>query len=300
LKISIPNLMPTQLFGPKFKSWWNGEPMPELQLVEANSENQPESSQVQPETAALMAAVALWGEGRLSPADDKFDIDLANALAVQKSAKLIMFSAETGARPIAIIKALNCKVESFESDAKIKEMADKNVKAAALSKSYHSVLFDGKPGSLPKNKADAVLALYSGTSAKNLEQIAFSIVRTLKPSGMAMILDFVLRHAEEDIAACKGDEGREFMLEPEIKSVFAAAGLKIRSDEDWGASLLNTYYARQSAILENWERVQAKLLNSGGIVAAQSLLSQTMVWRARLDALKLGRLTLRKFMLSKE
>lgn len=297
LKISIPNLNPGKLFGPKFKSWWNGEPIPAPQLVETAGEGEVAPN---PTLAALMASEALWGEGRLSPADAKFDVDLANALAVQKAAKLFLFSAETGARPIAIIKALNCKIESFESNEEHKQIADKNIKAAALSKSYNSTKFDGKPGSLPKNKADAVMALYAATSASNLEQIAFSIARTLKPSGMAMILDFVLRHAEDDVVACKGDEAREFLLENEVTKVFAAAGLKIRSDEDWGAALLNSYYARQSAILEDWEQIQAKLLSSGGMVAAQSLLSQTITWRARLDALKLGRLTLRKFMLSKD
>lgn len=300
LKISIPNLLPTKLFGPKFKSWWNGEPVPELAEVPPSTDGEPAASVANPALAAIMASEALWGEGRLSPGEAKLDIDLANALAVQKAAKLFLFSAETAARPIAIIKALNCKIESFEANEVIKQKADDKIKAAGLSKSYNSTRFDGQPGSLPKNKADAVLALYAATSAKNLEQIAFSIVRTLKPSGTAMILDFVLRHAEDDIVPCKGDEAREFLLEDDITKLFAAAGLKIRSDEDWGAPLLNAYYARQSEILENWEQIQAKLMSAGGIDAAQSLLSQTLVWRARLDALKLGRLTLRKFMLSKD
>lgn len=285
------------LFGPKFRAWWNGEETPSLELVEKTDE--PAAGENQ-KPSILHASEALWGQGRTTPSDDEFDVLMANALAVQKTQKLFLFGSESGARPNAIIKALSCKIDSYEINADLKAAADKTIKASGQAKSFKSIAFDNKPGSLPKNKADAVLFTYPAISEAAMEVAGFAIARVLKPSGTAMFIDFILRHPEDDIEACKGDEGRGFLLEADINRVFSAAGLKVRSDEDWGAPFLNCYYRQQNKLLNNWENIQAQLMKAGGVAAMQSLLTQTIAWRARIDALKLGRLTLRKILLSKD
>ena len=332
IKLPLPDKAKLKIMGAKFNAWWNGseylelgpdEAPPEANEGAANDTAAPEadatnlqvgegennSQETTPPdkkpverpivnaNSAIYGAASLWGAGRLTPSSVDFDLCLVKELNLSKNSKFGFFCAEAGAQVSNIIKSANCKTEGYFIEAAVKDASIAYIKEAGLEKLYSAKTYDGTPKSVRKNRYDQVLMVYlSGTKAETESNI-FALSRMLKPKGLASWVNFIAREGEERLEESSGTERRQFLTHEDILPAFGASGLVVLSEEECGADLLNAYYQRQSYIVDNWEQIQGQLMQKGGIGAVQAALDLTLAWRARIEALKSGKLHLRKFIL---
>ncbi len=335
IKLPLPDKTKLKTMGAKFNAWWNGteyvaieENSEEVgQEAEVSLANNGEASEVQdsqtpvsePEAnsahdsglklvppierisfdsqSAIQSAAILWGEGRITPSNNDFDLSLVKDLGLNKGNRFGIFCGEAGAQAACIIKSANCKTEAYFVEAKVKDAAIAYIKAQGLEKSFATKMYDGSPKSVPKNRFEQVLMVYQSSTKEETESNIFALARMLKPKGVAAWVNFLTREGEARLEESSGNERRQFLTNSDILPAFEASGLVIVSDEECSADLLNAYYKRQAQIVENWDNIQGQLMQKGGVEAVRAALEQTMVWRARIEALKSGRLHLRKFIL---
>lgn len=317
LKLPLPDKTKLKIMGAKFNAWWNGtefvdispesEEIPPEEQSNDNGgtpENEGQAISSKPAASnkkidinsdgAIFGASVLWGEGRLTPANSEFDLSLIKELGLNKSNKFGLLNGDAGALASNIIKSANCKTEVFFSEAKVKDAAQKFIKSNGHEKFYSAKIYDGTPKSVPKNRFDQVLMLYISGSKSETESNIFALARMLKPKGIAAWVNFVARDGEDGLEDSSGSKRWHYLSNSDILPAFEASGLMVANNEECSAELLNAYYKRQTTIVENWEAIQGKLMQNGGIDAVQAALEQTMVWRARIHALRTGRLHLRK------
>lgn len=268
------------------------EAQPALSLVEKTQPHKIEKNENQ---AYIAACEILWGVGRLSPTTNELDEFLISQLLEEKRNNIAVFGNDLGAR--ARIAALNFqKTTSFEKGRDFKKHIEGSLREL---KNCKFQTYDDKPGSVPKNNADALFMAFCGTKIKDVESHIFAAERILKPNGKGIWLDFVKFHDGFNIAQCAGNEGREFIQESEIKGVFDAAGLKRTDETDHSKEFLKAYELVTGFLNDDWDSIQSKLMEWGGINAANIALEQVLVWRARASALKSGHLALKKYTFSR-
>lgn len=282
----------------KLKAWWGGVPVDAIINPPVGAETKNDSA---PKSSLEYINVCelIWGKGRTSPIEEKLDLLFASSLAITKDKKLYLFGQEAGARAFGIINALDCKIDAYENNLELKKHIDVIVKKEKI-KNYTSHIYDNKPGSLPKNKADALAFAYNCVSQEALEANIFSIARILKPNGFCVLVDFIARSKTEDVSKSIGNEMRSFVTEEDIINCISAAGLVIREEDDWSANFINMYFAKQNRIKDSLEEVMAKIIKSGGMGAANIALNEIICWRDRVEALKSGRLSIKKYLISKQ
>lgn len=259
-----------------------------LSLVEKTNPHKIEKNE---NNAYIAACEILWGVGRLSPTTNELDDFIISQLMSEKRNNIAVFGNDLGAR--ARIAAMRFqKSSAFEKGRDFKKHIEKSLRGLKNCKHFS---YDDRPGSVPKNNADALFMAFCGTQIKSTESHIFAAERILKPTGEGVWLDFVKLHEGYDIARCAGNEGREFINDSEIKGIFDAAGLKRIEEIDHTKEFLKGYDMVNGFLADDWEMVQAKLMEWGGINAANIALEQVLVWRARASALRSGHLALKKY-----
>jgi hypothetical protein len=298
LKLPLPLPDPAALHrtGAKLRAWWNGEPLPDLFEHTADEAG---AEQAITDGAVLgdddIQAV-LWGPGRLWPLDATFDGALAKGTGADKGTSLALMGGGGAASACAVVEALGCKVEMFEADAERVARYTAHFKAAEKpGKRCHAAVFDWTPGSLPKNKCGALVMAFAVENQDRADAAAFIAERVLKPGGTGIIIDFVARRDDAVLDACRGPSGRAFVEEESISGAIAAAGLTLRGDDDWGPDYLDGFTRSWTQLKAGLEQSQARLMKSGGQDAAQRALESLILWKARAQAIRGGRLSVRRY-----
>jgi hypothetical protein len=294
--------------GAQFNAWWNGVDLAAVDneqpegdvsnptIVEKSIDEpaQAKASSKNPNDTLLFVSTILWGAGRTTPFCKGFDDNLFEDIEITKNKRLTIFGAEAGERLQKILDGFDCKITNYENNNFLLEKCREYVKTHKKFKNCEFQAFDGKPSSVGKNKSDVLIFLNRGTSLNCLEANIFAAARNLKPSGIGYWVDFFAPPEYEIGDKYSAPEGREFINYGSLKQTMEAAGLEVFDDEDVGAHFLNSFMANQKNLKENWENVQAHTLQNGGIDAANVTLKQLIGWRNRVEALKTGRLSLRK------
>jgi hypothetical protein len=314
LKLALSGPSPEALrrTGARLRAWWNGEDAPQSGAAQGDGtdatgaaarpgpggDGAPLASD--PEAAALVAREALWGSGRIMPGSDRLDIAMAASLGARKGDRIALFGADAGARAAALVREIGVKPDQWSDSALHVRTASAAFKADKALKHASAHLFDGAPGSVPKNRAECALFVFAADSPEAAESLIFTAARILKPVGTAIWFDlFARRDDDEALAACRGPEDRRFPEEDALSGALEAAGLEVRSSEDRGADFLNCLHGALENVRQDWDAFQALMLQTGGQQAAAAALQEVMVWRARADAVRAGRLTARRLVFSR-
>lgn len=318
LKLPIPKNVDLSKIGAQFNSWWNGVDIAQEIKEETPQDIENKTGEVAASDEASGEEVAkpilvetpaiplnhneiilnsdylLWGKGRLTPLSDYFDSEILKTMQLEKGKKLSIFGAEGGAFASNALNDYDVKIDTYEQNSFLLDACAKNIANHKKAKSFSAKAFDGTPGNVPKNKTDALLMSLRGFNQTNIESHFFTASRLLKPNGIGFWLDFVSPDASIDLENLASPEGRSFATIEEIKPILAAAGLEIIEEEDVGAAFLNGFVKNQNRIKNEWEEIQAEFIRIGGANAANHALKQLMGWRARADAVKIGKLSLKK------
>jgi hypothetical protein len=301
LKLPVPLPLPQpaalKRTGAKLRAWWNGTEYDEPVADEGPvAEGAAPAAACDPELAVRIASEALWGTGRLVPGDAALDVAFAGALGMTKGKRLALFGPDLGARALECVREMGVKADAFVRESRDVELATATVATERkLAKDITVHAFDGAPGSAPKNKADGVIFYLAARSAGQADVAMFTAERVLRPGGSGVFFDlFARRNDDPALDPCRGPEAREFLDEDLVLAALEASGLELRGQEDRGADLLNAWHSAMERMKADFEGFQAGLIQTGGQHAAASALEQILLWRARADALRGGRLTARR------
>jgi hypothetical protein len=299
LSLPLPNPAALAAASARFKAWWNGEPVaePALSVVEGEG-GEPAALASDPARAAIIAAEALWGQGRNWPGSDALDVRLCSSLGLKKAGRLVMLGLDAGASATAIVKDCDARIEGFSQDPLLVTMGTQAAAAAKFTKKITLKTWDGQPGTLPKNRAEGLMALWQGTDLARVEALVFGVARTLKPNASAVWLDLFAARSDAIDDSWRGTGQRDFVEEDAFLQALGPAGLEVRSEQDWTAELLNTLEGAWAMLRDDWEGCQARLMALGGAEAATAALQEVMTWRARHAALASGRLSARRFVVA--
>ncbi len=326
LKIAVPKLDNSKLqsVGAKLRAWWNGEEnIPVEPSDDANDANS-EQEKVAPEATATEDAVPaakveskkdnfakqadlvkysvlekLFGEGRAAPADGEVDKSIIEGMPftyAEKKQKLYLFGTEPCAAIFGWLNRYELEIEAYEANPVVLQRAKDFLSKKGMGSKIKFHSYDKSPKSLPKNKAAQLLIYAQATSFEAMEAIAFSLARILKPGGEAILFDYFAKDGESEIAN-DAQFGRSFMYESDIAPLMDAAGVVIVEQEDIGAHLLNSYRQRRIKTIESWEAIQADLIKLGGIEVANQALEATAAWSKRIEAIKKGKMVVKKIRL---
>jgi hypothetical protein len=284
----------------RLKAWWNGDPAPVFQVV-SNQEGAPPPTQDEKDKAAthVYACAALWGDARTFPSSDYFEEQLIGEVGGAKASRMALFGGGVGATAIQIALNTSSKVEVFDADPTIRKIAEKNLKEHKQAKRFGVHAFDWQPGSLPKGKADAVMFMFQGAQSGAVEAGAFCAERILRPGGLVSWIDFFARADGEDLDGCRGFENRKFASEDEAIMAFPAAGLDMRADDDWSARYLDAFEHAWRGLSAHLSVRQAALIKQGGLSAGSAALADLVCWKARAEAIRSGKLTVRRYLAAK-
>jgi hypothetical protein len=299
LSLPLPNAAALAAASTRFKAWWNGEPVPETNLALVDGDgSEPSAGVSDPARTRIVAAEAMWGPGRLWPGSDGLDVRMCTSLGLKKAGRLVLLGLDAGAAAAAIVKDCDARVEGFDTDPLLVGLGGEAATAAKLAKKITLKTWDGAPGSLPKNRAEGLIAQWQGTDAARVEAMVFAMARTLKPGASALWLDMFAARADGVEAAWSGSPARGFIEESVFLQALEPAGLTVRSEQDWTADLLNALEVTWARLREDWETCQASLIARGGSEAAAAALQEVVTWRARHGALANGRLTARRYVVA--
>lgn len=327
LKIAVPKLdnPKLQAVSSKLRAWWNGEensvPIEDAEGVPTAANEQPEESQEEPKVAPVSEVTKkdnkkdnaakqaelikysvlekLFGEGRAAPADGEVDKSIIDGMPfthADKKQKLYLFGVEPCAAIFGWLNRYELEIEAYENNPVVLQRAKDYLSKKGMGSKIKFHSYDKSPKSLPKNKASQLLIYAQATSFEAMEGIAFSLARILKPGGEAILFDYFAKDGETEIATDK-QHGRSFMYESDIAPLMDAAGIVIVEQEDIGAHLLNSYRQRRTKTIESWDTIQADLIKLGGIEVANQALEATAAWQKRIEAIKKGKIIVKKIRL---
>jgi hypothetical protein len=308
LKLAMPNFAvpksePSALAQThaRLKAWWNGDPAPKFESVAAEAPSDPAAQTANTDAHAthVYACAALWGEERTYPTSTHFESQLIVEVGGEKASRLALFGGGVGATAILIGLNTSSKVEMFDADPTVRKIAEKTLKAHKQAKRFGVHAFDWQPGSLPKGKADGAMFLFQGGTEGRIEAGAFCAERILRPGALALWIDFFARNDNEDLDPCRGLEGRKFASEDEAIMSFPAAGLDMRADDDWSARYLDAFDLAWRDLSAHLSVRQAALIKQGGLSAGSAALAGLVTWKARAEAVRTGKLTVRRYLAAK-
>jgi hypothetical protein len=308
LKLAMPNFAapksePSALAQThaRLKAWWNGDPAPKFETVQtdATPEQAANAAQANGDVVHTYASAALWGEDRTFPTSTRFESQLIVEAGGEKASRLALFGGGVGATAILIGLTTSSKVEMFDANPTVLKIADKTLKAHKQAKRFGVHAFDWQPGSLPKGKADGAMFMFQGGVEGRIEAGAFCAERTLRPGAVALWIDFFARADSEDLDNCRGFENRKFASEDEAIMAFPAAGLDMRADDDWSARYLDAFDEAWRDLSAQLSVRQAALIKQGGLSAGSSALADLVTWKARAEAIRNGKLTVRRYLAAK-
>jgi hypothetical protein len=284
----------------RLKAWWNGEPPADLRVVETDENQHPELQRDNIDWASIhpRACSALWGNGRSYPSTAEFEGHLVLESGGSKGSRIALFGGGTGAMARVISEKTAAKIEIFEADPVARAITDKAIKASKQAKRFGVHDFDWQPGTLPKSKADAALFMFQGGHDGQLEAGAFCAERILRPGTSAVWLDFFARRDDETLDACRGQTKRRFESEEEATIAFSACGLIVAADDDYSAQFLDAFDVAWRDLAINLGLRQAALIKEGGIHASTSALQNLICWKARSEAIRSGRLMVRRYIVT--
>lgn len=284
----------------RLKAWWNGEPIAPLCAVDVapTGEDEVVKSAIDWETIHPRARAALWGNGRSYPSTAELEAQLVLEAGGAKASRIALFGSGTGAMARVLSEKTAAKIEIFENDATARAMTEKALKSSKQAKRFGFHGFDWQPGTLPKSKADAAIFMFQGGQEGRIEAGAFCAERILRAGASAVWLDFFARRDDETLDDCRGHEQRQFGTEEEATIAFSACGLTVSADDDYGVQFLDAFDVSWRDLSINLGLRQAALIKEGGINAGTSALQNLICWKARAEAIRSGKLMVRRYVIS--
>jgi hypothetical protein len=286
----------------RLKAWWNGDPAPKFETVApatSSEEAAALAANADGDAVHTYACAALWGEDRTFPTSTFFEGQLITEAGGEKASRMALFGGGVGATAILIGLNTSSKVEMFDANPTVRKITEKAFKAHKQGKRFGIHPFDWQPGSLPKGKADGAMFMFQGGAEGNIEAGAFCAERILRPGALALWIDFFARNDNEDLDACRGFEKRTFASEEEAIMAFPAAGLDMRADDDWSARYLDAFDLAWRDLASKLSVRQAALIKQGGLSAGSAALNDLVTWKARAEAVRSGKLTVRRYLAAK-
>jgi hypothetical protein len=284
----------------RLKAWWNGETLPKPVEIQAQAETSAgaQAPTIDWSTVHPKASAALWGNGRSYPCTSELEAQLILDSGATKGSRIALFGSGTAGMAQLISEKTAAKIEIFEDDSNARVITERVLKATKQAKrfGYHS--FDWQPGTLPKNKADAAIFMFQGGQEGRLEAGSFCAERILRPGASAAWFDFFARRDDDLLDTCRGHEGRRFGTEEEATIAFSASGLAITADDDWSAVYLDAFDVAWRDLAINLGLRQGALIKEGGYNASTSALENLIFWKARSEAIRSGKLMVRRYLLT--
>jgi hypothetical protein len=283
----------------RLKAWWNGEEAPALQVVEnaLNAETTDTPEDIDWVRVHAQASAAIWGSGRTYPSTLQFESLLINEANGPKASRIALFGAGAGAMARGISQSTAAKTEIYEEDPALLQLCEGLLKETKQNKRFSYNRFNWEPGKLPKGKADSAIFMFQGGTEGHLEAGAFCAERILRQGGYCVWFDMFARKDDETLDECRGAEGRRFYNEDEAIIAFSASGLTLVADDDWSARYLDAYDVAWRDLTINLGIRQAALIKSGGIHAGTSALANLVCWKARQQAIRTGKITVRRYLI---
>jgi hypothetical protein len=284
----------------RLKAWWNGEEAPKLSVVEPAPIVAGAAAVTAPvnwDEVHARASAALWADGRTYPCTPALETRIILDAGGAKASRIALFGGGVGGMARVMGEKTTAKIENYEDDAFVRSLAEENLKASKQAKRFGFHSFDWRPSSLPKNKVDAAVMMFKGGQEGRIEAAAFCVERILRPGAHAVWFDFFARRDDETLDACRGHESRTFGTEDEAIITFSAAGLSVVSDQDMSGEYLDCFEIGWRDLSKNLSLRQAALIKQGGHHAGTSALQNLVCWKARIEAVRSGKLVVRSYLL---
>jgi hypothetical protein len=283
----------------RLRAWWNGDDAPKLASVTEQNKDIDAIATVEVDWDMVhsQASAAIWGSGRTYPSTVQLENLLINEANGSKASRIALFGGGAGAMARSISQSTAAKTEIFDCDPAILQLSEGLLKATKQNKRFGYHRFDWTPGSLPKGKADSAIFLFQGGVEGRIEAGAFCAERVLRSGGYCVWFDMFARKDDESLDPCRGTEARSFVSEDEAIIAFSACGLSVVGDDDWSARFLDAYDVAWRDLSINLGIRQAALIKSGGVHAGTSALANLVCWKARQEAIRTGKITIRRYLL---
>lgn len=284
----------------RLKAWWNGDDPSKFALVETDggtSGNSAAAVDVDWPVVHSKASAAIWGSGRTYPSTLQLETMLLNEGNASKASRIALFVGSAGAMARAASQSTAAKIEVFDHDPALLKLSEELLKTTKQAKRFGYHIFDWTPGKLPKGKADSAIFMFQGGLEGRIEAASFCAERVLRAGGYCVWFDLFARKDDDTLDACRGSEMRRFVNEDEAIIAFSASGLTVVGDDDWSARYLDAYDVAWRDLSINLGLRQASLIKTGGVNAGSSALENLVCWKARQEAIRSGKITVRRYLL---
>lgn len=257
--------------------------------VQGQEASQPAKQSTQ---CALSAAQALWGEGNIQPAEQRFASELAVALKLKKDKDIAIFGAGLcgGARTVA--GQLQARISCYEWDPTMAAAAvNLNLRSSAgfLIKSHQIALADGFPAGKQYDCVFAILRLHQRPDrGKLIKQMAGA----LKPGGTLCLVNYLggaeplppEARAKLFADAAPGPLWRASDLHFALVSSRLEVGLDSDVTQKFRDAIVAGFGGMKDVVMAIM-RQQA--------TAGEALSDEVKLWAARHDLMKAGKLEVR-------
>lgn len=279
----------------RFQAWWDGEPVPDLELIKADVEaqNAPGRLDAKHRKIYIAASNIIWGSGCTFPTSLDLVSQLGSAVGAKKDLHMAVIGAGAGLISTTLMEQFGVKLTVYEAEPATRTLAAKTVKKSKQRKNYMAKPHTGQLASLAERQADLAMLLYQGGGADKAERGAFSMLRLLKPGGQAVWFDLFAKDETQVPELAKGIENRSFSSLEVFKSATEAAGLTWVSNTECDLNFLAAITSSWAAVGKEFDKRQAALIKSGGQPAATLALHSILTWKARAAAVRAGQLTAR-------
>lgn len=278
-------------------AWWRGEPRPE-----SAGASRPEPGDMRSPSDWLVVAERLWGPSNLGPGEDAYFPRLALGLNLSADKTLAYFGIGLGGAARRIVDKSDVWIVGFEADADAAAQGKEQCRRAGQGKkvAISHVTYDFL--SLPKEKFHAAIAKEAFHDVANKARVFQQIARALKGGGAFLITDYVVTGDPLDAGGCMALFGKRSapvspLTTAEYLALLARHGLDLRVNEN-----VTELYA--GFVMDGWSNLRSLLDHLGAqadnpvrrMHFLRSVADEAAMWAARLEALRTGKLEVRRFL----
>lgn len=242
--------------------------------------------------SALSAAQALWGDGCIFPAEQRFALDLASALKLRKDKDIAVFGSSLCAGARAIADQLKARVSCYEWDGDLYSGAialNGRSSAGFLIKTHQVSVAEGFPAGRQYDCVFVVLRLHQRADKNRLIK---QLGAALKPGGTLCLVNF-LSGAEPLPPEARAKLFADAAPGPlwratDLHFALVSTGLEVGVELDVTAKVRDAIVAGFGGMKDVVLSIMRQQATAG-----EALTEEVKLWAARHDHMKAGRLEVR-------
>ncbi len=252
----------------------------------------------------LLLAEQLWGIGNVRPGEENFRADITNTLDLSGETTLAYFNIGLGGAARGLAGSVSLSVTGYERTPEAAVWGSDLCKRLGKGRKVSIARADYDRMVLAKDKFHYIVGKDAFHAVSDKARLFGQLARGLKPGGSLLFTDYVTSAplSPGDCIVVFGS--RPPAVSPcsqdDFQKLLSDCGFVLRSSDD----LTERYVG---FITEGWSNLRAILDHLEGHAAnparalhfVQNVANEAAVWANRLDALRSGRLSIRRYLANK-